>query len=782
MLFIGTKYDNTTGATGQLDASEFNDLEVELQNPVKNTGQIGNIAVTDQLSRAMFIHGFGSEMFFENSGSANLSNLTPYTAGGRIAFSAAFVTGNSITITINGTPVVTNFLTDNATTYGNIRTNILAAFPAATVYANANALAVSIYQAGVTYTITVTVTGGASQPNHQESRGLQMPDSYAEMDGVIISFFKSVANTTTPQINIGQSTGALLGAKNVFTQGGGTIPAGAMIGFCRCRYNMGLDYWELLQFSGIQTTNLSASVDWHSILLPGFYFIPSGGAQTNSPDGTTNKAWFVIVNSKYGDTTNSNYSAQRLDTFNVWNNIQVAGVWGTWDVDIDSGNFNTFIPEYFISIFDNTAALPVAPSDGDTYIALVTANTWTINRIYRFRTANNSWYEIIPQIGHRLLHKDSNENWIWNGLNWGPRSGVIPTADNSSIDSTLNAWNKLLAALNTSVYSGTIFANPIVSTYSLIYTNNSAYMGGILDKNGDVHFIGFASSGSAVGQKISSSGVVSTYTLVNNAANAYSGGCLMPNGEIHFVVYNGDRGQKISSSGVVTTYSLLSTNQFGAYRGGVIAPNGDLHFVPYSATIGQKITSAGVVTTYSLMYTVTNAYTGGVLAPNGDVNFVPYSANRGQKITSAGVVTTYSLIYTVAQAYRGGVLASNGDIHFVPYNAAVGQKITSSGVVTTYSLIYTVANAYSGGVLSSNGDIYFVPSSAAVGQKITSAGVVTTYSLVYTAADAYAGGVLTPNGDILFIPSSAVRGMRLSVISLLPFGQAICMHPYFNKY
>jgi hypothetical protein len=75
---------------------------------------------------------------------------------------------------------------------------------------------------------------------------------------------------------------------------------------------------------------------------------------------------------------------------------------------------------------------------------------------------------------------------------------------------------------------------------------------------------------------------------VYTAATAYQGGVLAPNGDIHFVPVNAVVGQKISAAGVVSTYSLVYTVD-AAYSGGVLAPNGDIYFIPRSANRGQKI-------------------------------------------------------------------------------------------------------------------------------------------------------------------------------------------------
>ena len=216
--------------------------------------------------------------------------------------------------------------------------------------------------------------------------------------------------------------------------------------------------------------------------------------------------------------------------------------------------------------------------------------------------------------------------------------GTLPTANNSSIDSTLTEWYKFQSLLQKSTTPGKLFSTDIVSTYSLASTTSSG---------------------------------------------SYQGGVLAPNGDIHFVPSNANRGQKIAPNGTVSTYSLVYTAPIGdnAYYGGVLAPNGDIHFVPFNAVVGQKIAPNGTVSTYSLVYTA-GSYAGGVLAPNGDIHFVPQNANRGQKISAAGVVSTYSLVYTVSGAYAGGVLAPNGDIHFAPNFANRGQIIRNNSGVT----------------------------------------------------------------------------------------------------
>jgi hypothetical protein len=83
----------------------------------------------------------------------------------------------------------------------------------------------------------------------------------------------------------------------------------------------------------------------------------------------------------------------------------------------------------------------------------------------------------------------------------------------------------------------------VVSTYSLAYTRNNAYAGGVLAPNGEIHFVPFWAArddlGVGIGQKISLNGVASTYpvTPISMGANQgpYSFGVLDFDGNIHFI-------------------------------------------------------------------------------------------------------------------------------------------------------------------------------------------------------------------------------------------------------
>jgi hypothetical protein len=77
---------------------------------------------------------------------------------------------------------------------------------------------------------------------------------------------------------------------------------------------------------------------------------------------------------------------------------------------------NTIQVQAVLDIFDNTAALPLFPAPGDRYIALVTANGWTINRIYQWNGAN--WVETIPVLTNIVLVRASGLFYVYQAAGW----------------------------------------------------------------------------------------------------------------------------------------------------------------------------------------------------------------------------------------------------------------------------------------------------------------------------------------------------------------------------
>jgi hypothetical protein len=228
---------------------------------------------------------------------------------------------------------------------------------------------------------------------------------------------------------------------------------------------------------------------------------------------------------------------------------------------------------------------------------------------------------------------------------------------------------------NTNNHGQRIDRSGIVATINFPERPNTArFTGVVTSPSGVIHFIPRSSS-NAVRLNARTFTAV-PYTLVYTATDAYFSGVVDSNGDIHFVPYSAAVGQKVSANNIVSTYQLQYTAA-NAYAGGVIATNGDIHFVPHNANRGQKVSANGTVSTYSLTYTTTGAYAGGVLAPNGDIHFVPHNAVVGQRVLANGSVSTYSVAYTTSGAYVGGVLTPSGDIYFVPHNATVGQVLVT---------------------------------------------------------------------------------------------------------
>jgi hypothetical protein len=81
-----------------------------------------------------------------------------------------------------------------------------------------------------------------------------------------------------------------------------------------------------------------------------------------------------------------------------------------------------------ISIFDNTIALPVAPANGDRYIAQVTANGWTADYIYEWNVSN--WVPTPPVTGTMIYNVAMSVPYLYTGAAWmvfNPMTAHAPT-------------------------------------------------------------------------------------------------------------------------------------------------------------------------------------------------------------------------------------------------------------------------------------------------------------------------------------------------------------------
>jgi hypothetical protein len=347
---LGPKVDNTSGATGIEDCSEFNDQQSELLNAVQESGQILLQSKSPyQFGRSMTLHGMGAQSWIENSGSANLSNLTPYNGGTLIVFSTAFINGNIITLTINGSPLSpVTYAISSANTYALILSAIQAAYPSAAVTVNSTYNCITMYLAGTTYTVTLTVTGGVSQPSSSVSYGFTAPDSMAEMDGAIIVFEKAVGNTGVPQVNIGATTGALLGAVNVVMYGGGAVPAGYMSGYCEIRFNLTQNYWELLYSASQSTLSMNAPP---GTLMNG-YFQPTVA-------GNNLTVAVLAMNGSTPSGSNPVYCRIGNTVFAITSALSVTMAAGTNWFNSGTTNLATYSIDYFVYLGYNATAAGV---------------------------------------------------------------------------------------------------------------------------------------------------------------------------------------------------------------------------------------------------------------------------------------------------------------------------------------------------------------------------------------------------------------------------------------
>lgn len=98
---------------------------------------------------------------------------------------------------------------------------------------------------GAVNAYVITPVSGAS--------GVLLPSTYSEMNGAVIQFRAANANTGASTLNIGQTTGALLGTKAIVDQYGSPLISGAFgPNLIQLRYDssIGAGSWVLLPWSG----------------------------------------------------------------------------------------------------------------------------------------------------------------------------------------------------------------------------------------------------------------------------------------------------------------------------------------------------------------------------------------------------------------------------------------------------------------------------------------------------------------------------------------------------
>lgn len=97
--------------------------------------------------------------------------------------------------------------------------------------------------------IELTPVSGAS--------GVKLPSSYANMDGAHITFFAAASNTGATTLNLGQTSGTLIGAKAVVREDGSALTSGDIDTTIENEvlYDLGNDRFVLVRGAGTQTTD-----------------------------------------------------------------------------------------------------------------------------------------------------------------------------------------------------------------------------------------------------------------------------------------------------------------------------------------------------------------------------------------------------------------------------------------------------------------------------------------------------------------------------------------------
>ncbi len=89
-----------------------------------------------------------------------------------------------------------------------------------------------------------------------------------------------------------------------------------------------------------------------------------------------------------------------------------------------------------INFFDPTVATPVDPKVGDRYIAAVTANGWTINRINEWN--GSDWDQNVPAANTQVEVLDRSAEYLWAGGAWT----LVSTPNRVGRNAYLEADNK----------------------------------------------------------------------------------------------------------------------------------------------------------------------------------------------------------------------------------------------------------------------------------------------------------------------------------------------------
>lgn len=360
-------------------------------------------------------------------------------------------------------------------------------------------------------------------------------------------------------------------------------------------------------------------------------------------------------------------------------------------------------------------------------------------------------------------------------------------------------WGGLQRLLEYNYTGGTIFENPIVTSYqdvSFLESNKSYFTGAVLHPSGDIYFVPYAATR---GFRFNSDGTTSTYNLrVINSNGGYYGGVLnISTGHIFFIPYNTNVITRVipnqtNNSPIVSTFTMPTFSPNG-FMGGVLDNNNEIHFIPYGSPVGAKLVTTNSVITYTLPnYYTTFNYRGGVLDSENNICFIPsFGDNVSEDIMiklKNGVFTPITLnnFPNGSNLYHGGVLDIFGNIHFVPDIATVGYKVDVNGNGDTYNLPSApVANNhnFAGGVLAPDGYVHFIPKNSWWGMKISPLGIGSTYPLgISNASNNFIGGCLGSDGKIYYAQYGRNFGVYLDTTSVIGYEIGTALSPHLKGF
>ena len=154
-----------------------------------------------------------------------------------------------------------------------------------------------------------------------------------------------------------------------------------------------------------------------------------------------------------------------------------------------ANQINNKIAATVINFYDNSNGLPSSPSVGDTYIAMYTANNWTVNRICTYSSLG--WLDFAPYDGQLAYTTQTNMTYQYsaNASSWNTIHFNDATVGVSSLGSNIYKFSFNTMSTNTSTfrsltYSPTLNMIICASLDSPIYYTSSDSINWTFQNNG----------------------------------------------------------------------------------------------------------------------------------------------------------------------------------------------------------------------------------------------------------------------------------------------------------